>query len=52
VEASTISDAFPSSGKKLKTHPPKPYDLVQGMERVIDMMDETLRVCERAQRST
>jgi hypothetical protein len=22
------------------------------MERVIDMMDETLRVCERAQRST
>jgi hypothetical protein len=41
----------PSSGKKLKTHPPKPYDIVQGMERVIDMMEETLQICERAQRS-
>jgi hypothetical protein len=42
----------PSSGQKLKTHPPKPYDLVQGMERVIDMMEETLQICERAQHST
>jgi hypothetical protein len=52
VEAPTTSDAVPSSGKKLKTHPPKPYDIVQGMERVIDMMEETLQICERAQRST
>jgi hypothetical protein len=45
VEAPTTSDATPSSGKKSKTHPPKPYDLVQGMERVIDMMEETLQIC-------
>jgi hypothetical protein len=36
----------------LKTHPPKPYDIVQGMERDIDMMEETLQICEKAQRST
>jgi hypothetical protein len=36
----------------LKTHLPKPYDIVQGMEHVIDMMEETLQICERAQRST
>jgi hypothetical protein len=48
----TTSDAAPSSGKKSKTHPPKPYDIVQGMERFIDMMEETLQICERAQRST
>jgi hypothetical protein len=35
-----------------KTHPPKPYDIVQGMACVIDMMEETLRICKRAQRST
>jgi D-mannonate dehydratase len=38
-----------SSSQKLKTHPPKPYDIVYGMERVIDMMEETLQICERAQ---
>jgi hypothetical protein len=42
----------PSSNLKSKNHPPKPYDIVQGMERVIDMMEETLQICERAQRST
>jgi hypothetical protein len=26
----------------METHPPKPYDLVQGMERVINMMEDTL----------
>jgi hypothetical protein len=41
-------DAAPSCSKKLKNHPPKPYDIVQGMERVIDMMEETLQICERA----
>jgi hypothetical protein len=35
------SDAAPSSGKKSKTHPPKSYDIVQGMERIIVMMEET-----------
>jgi hypothetical protein len=44
--------ASPSSNLKSKTHPPKPYDIVQGMERVIDMMEETFQICERAQRST
>jgi hypothetical protein len=27
---------------------PKPYDIVQGMERVIDVMEGTLQICERA----
>jgi hypothetical protein len=34
--------AAPSSGRESKTHPPKPNDLVQGMECVIDMVEETL----------
>jgi hypothetical protein len=42
----------PSSNLKSKTHPPKSYDIVQGMERVINMMEKTPQVCERAQRST
>jgi predicted cobalt transporter CbtA len=28
MEAPATLDAAPSSGKKSKTHPPKPYDLV------------------------
>jgi hypothetical protein len=52
VKALATSDAAPSSGKKSKAHLSKPYDIVQGMERVIDMMEETLQICERAQRST
>jgi hypothetical protein len=52
VEAPATLDVVPSPDKNSKTHPPKPYDLVQGMEHVIDMMDETLQICERAQRST
>jgi hypothetical protein len=39
VKATTTFDGSPSSGKKSKTHSPKPYDVVQGMERVIDMME-------------
>jgi hypothetical protein len=42
VKAPTSSDTAPSSGKKSKTHPPKSYDIIQGMDRVIDMMEETL----------
>jgi hypothetical protein len=38
----------PSSNLKSKTHPPKPYDIVQGMERVINMMEKTPQICERA----
>jgi hypothetical protein len=45
-------DAAPSSGQESNFHPPKPYDLVQGMERVINMMEETLQICERSRRST
>jgi hypothetical protein len=48
MEAPKTFDAALSSGKKSKTHPPKPYDIVQGMERVIDMMEETIQICERA----
>jgi hypothetical protein len=51
VKALATSDA-PSPDKKSKTHPPKPYDIVKGMERVIDMMEETLQIWERAQLST
>jgi uncharacterized cupredoxin-like copper-binding protein len=46
VKVPKTSAVAPSSGQKSKTHPPKPYDLVQGMERVIDMMEETLHICE------
>jgi hypothetical protein len=48
VKTPATPDAAPSFSKKSKTHPPKPYDIVQGMERVIDMMEETLQICERA----
>jgi hypothetical protein len=50
VKVPATSDVAPSSGKKSKIHPPKPYDIVQGMERFIDMMEETLQICKRAQR--
>jgi hypothetical protein len=40
------SGVAPSSGRKSKTHPPKPYYIIQGMEHVIDMMEETLQICE------
>jgi hypothetical protein len=52
MKVPTTPVTAPSSNLKSKTHPPKPYDIVQGMERVIDMMEETLQICERAQRST
>jgi hypothetical protein len=42
VKISATPVATPSSDLKLKTHPPKPYDIVQGMECVIEMMEETL----------
>jgi hypothetical protein len=41
MKAPAMLVAAPSSGKNSKTHPPKPYDIVQEMERVIDMMEET-----------
>jgi hypothetical protein len=33
-----------------KTHPPAPFDLVAGMDHVINMMMKTLQICEQAQR--
>jgi D-mannonate dehydratase len=30
----------------METHPPRPYDIVQGMERVISIMEDTLEICE------
>jgi hypothetical protein len=44
--------AAPRSNLKSKTHPPKPYDIIQGMERISNMMEEILQIYERAQRST
>jgi hypothetical protein len=52
AKATMTSDAAPNSGNKSKTHPPKPFDIIPGMERVIDMLEETLPIYERAQRST
>jgi hypothetical protein len=52
MKAPATPDAAHSSSKKSKTHPLKPYDIFQGMERVIDMIEEILQICERAQRST
>jgi hypothetical protein len=52
VRAPTMPVAALSSSKKSRTHPPKPYGIVQGMERAIDMMEETLQICERAPCST
>jgi hypothetical protein len=48
----TTPVAVPVSDLASKTHPPKLYDIVQGMECIIDMMEETLQICERAQHST
>jgi hypothetical protein len=42
MKAPATLEAAPSSSKKSKTHLPKPYDIVQGMECVIDLMEETL----------
>jgi hypothetical protein len=52
VKIPTTPVDAPVSDLASKTHPPKPYDIVQAMERVIDMMEETLQICGRAQRST
>jgi hypothetical protein len=46
VKVPATSGVTHSSGRKSKTHPPKPYELVQGMERAIDMMEETLQIYE------
>jgi hypothetical protein len=51
VKAPATPVVASSSSKKSKTHPPKPYDIVHGTERVIDMTEETFKICERAQRS-
>jgi hypothetical protein len=47
MKAPMTSDATPSSIKKSKNHPPKPYDIVQGMERMIDMMKDRYGEPER-----
>jgi hypothetical protein len=52
VTAPVTPDAAPSSSKKSKTHPPKPYDIIQGMECIICMMEKSLQIRERAQRLT
>jgi hypothetical protein len=38
----------PASDLKSKTHLPKLYDIVQGMERIIDMMEHTLEISKIA----
>jgi hypothetical protein len=34
-----------------KTHPPTPSDLIAGIDRVEDMLSNTIKVCERVRRS-
>jgi hypothetical protein len=52
AQITTMSVATPASDPASETDPPKPYDMIQGMKRVISMMEDTLQICERAQRST
>jgi hypothetical protein len=52
MDITTALVAIPVSDLASETHPPKPYDNVQGMERVISMMEDTLQIYERDQRST
>jgi hypothetical protein len=33
-----------------ETHPPTPRDLIAGLDRVEDMLSDTIKVCERAKR--
>jgi hypothetical protein len=33
-----------------KTHPPTPSDLIAGIDRVGDMLSDTIKVCERVKR--
>jgi hypothetical protein len=40
--------AAPVSDLASEIHLPKPYNIIQGMERVIDMMEETLQICKRS----
>jgi hypothetical protein len=51
TQIAMASAATPVSDLALETHPPKPYDIVQGMECIIGIMEDTLQICERAQRS-
>jgi hypothetical protein len=52
TQITTMPVATPISDPTLETHLPKTYGIVQGMEHVISMMEDTLQICERAQRST
>jgi hypothetical protein len=40
----TVPAPAPVSDLASETHLPKPYDIVQGMERVMGMMEETLQI--------
>jgi hypothetical protein len=51
VKIATTPVAAPVSNLASETHQPKHYDIVQGMERVIGKMEDTLQICEMAQRS-
>jgi hypothetical protein len=52
VKIVTTPAATPVSYQAPETHPPKPYEIIHGMEHIISIMDETLQICERAQCST
>jgi hypothetical protein len=52
VKIPTTLVAIPVSELESKTYSPKPYVIVQGMERVIDTMEDTLQIYERTQCST
>jgi hypothetical protein len=42
VKIVTTPAATPVSDQAPETHPPKPYEIVHGMEHIINIMDETL----------
>jgi hypothetical protein len=52
VKIATTPIATSVSDLASEPQPPKPYDIVQGMEHVISIMEDTLQICERAQCST
>jgi hypothetical protein len=48
VKIATAPVAAPVSDLASETPPPQPYDIVQGMEHVISMMEDTIHIYESA----
>jgi hypothetical protein len=51
LQVGEINLIAPATNLLEKTHPATRCDLIKGMDRIINMMQETLQICEQAQRS-